>query len=50
MGNVLVTVVGSMVGIYYKLLEKASKFTSKKKDYYHSEILLKDEENQAGKY
>ena len=50
MGNLLGTVVGSLVGIYLKLLEKASKFTSKKKDYSQSEILLKDEENQAGKY
>ena len=49
MGNSLATVFGTLVGIYYKLLEKAGNLTSKKNSSFQSEILLKDEENQAGK-
>ena len=48
MGNALATVLGSLVGFYYKLLEKTTSYKSSKNEFLHTEILLKDEENQAG--
>ena len=48
MGNTLQMVLGSLVGIYYKLLEKTGSFKSSKREYYNADILLKDEEKQAG--
>lgn len=51
MGNSFGVVMSSIVGIYYKLLEKASSYRSEKNPnpYYSHEILLKDNECQAGK-
>ena len=49
MGNTLATVLGSFVGIYYKLLEKAVNISFTKSTSNKSEILLKDEEKQEGR-
>jgi len=49
MGNTLATVLGSFVGIYYKLLEKACNISFTKSTSNKSEILLKDEEKQEGR-
>ena len=49
MGNTLATVLGSFVGIYYKLLEKAGNISFTKSTSNKSEILLKDEEKQEGR-
>lgn len=49
MGNALATILGSLIEIYNKIMKKDSSLNTKKREYYNSEILLKDEENQAGK-
>jgi hypothetical protein len=48
MGNAFAAVLGTLAEIYYKLLEKASRLKSGRPRYYNAEILLRDEENQAG--
>jgi len=48
MGNAIATIIGTVVHIFNKIVEKAGNLKSSKKDYYQAEILLKDEENQAG--
>ena len=49
MGNAFATIISSLIEMYNKIAQKVYSFKSKKRDYYQSEILLKDEENQAGK-
>lgn len=49
MGNAFASIVSSIFELFNKLIEKVNGPKSIKRPYYQSEILLKDEENQAGK-
>jgi|LauGreDrversion4_2_1035121.scaffolds.fasta_scaffold315260_2 hypothetical protein len=48
MGNAFGTIIASVIELFNKLVEKINGNKSIKRPYYQSEILLKDEENQAG--
>jgi hypothetical protein len=49
MGNAFGSIIASVIEIFNKLVENVNGTKSIKRPYYQSEILLKDEENQAGK-
>jgi hypothetical protein len=49
MGNAFGSIISSVIELFNKLVEKVNGPKSIKRPYYQSEILLKDEENQAGK-
>lgn len=52
MGQTLSTVVGYMIVFYLKFMESVKTMLSsnqKEKGYYNNDILLKDDEQQAGK-